>query len=250
MSANKKQSLVFFLTVLLCISLIVYANMSDTSKVVREFVIENAKLLPADVYKLDIEKKLNPAELQNADAIRKVILAHPYIKSCDFYYPGPNKLVLKVIEIDFVALAQTSGDGCFLLSDRGAMIEDLPGTRPLDLPVVGGVIYKSKYLSKQDSAKILTAITIINCFGKTDADLLKEVSEIVEVAENQPAVILRGYTSPFLITLQGLNKQAVYLQALLKERSEYHGLLTEARYVDMRYDKHIFIGKDKKSELE
>ncbi len=250
MSANKKRAIIVLFTIAACISLIVYANISDTSKVVKEFLVENARLLSAEMYKLAVQDSLKQPELQNADAIRRVLLTHPYIKNCDFYYTGPNRLTLKIVEKEIIARTQIGSDANYLLSGKGELIEELKGTQAYDLPVLSGLAYKGKYLSSRDSIKISEAIAIVNCFGKTDAALLLEVSEIMEVDENQPAVILRGYVSPFLVSMQGLNKQAVYLQALLKERSVYHNLMSEARYVDMRYCNHIFIGKDNKSEIE
>lgn len=126
----------------------------------------------------------------------------------------------------------------------GELLELLDGTLALDLPVLGGISYKDKVLSQEDRDRLTASLSILSAFARVDQTFAKEISEIVWLKPEQPAVFMRNYSSPFLITVNSAAKQAVYLQALISEKQAYQNLLANAAYVDMRYDKHIFIGNE------
>ena len=243
MANNKTRLIIAGFVLVTCIALIAYANTHDSSKIVKEFSVESTGLMPGDGYRSLVSKALTDVQLQKADEIRNYILHQPYVQACEAAFTAPGKLLLRIQEKEIAGRVFASGKS-YLLSTAGEMIELQEGTAALDLPVFSGISYKDKVFSLEDRDRIAASLTILAAFTRVDPAISKDISEIVWLKSDQPALFLRDYASPFLVTVKSAAKQAVYLQALLNEKQAYQNMLASAAYVDMRYDKHIFIGNE------
>jgi cell division septal protein FtsQ len=247
MANNNKRVFAAAIVIVFCVTLIVYANLNDTSKVVKEFAIENASLLPDDVYRTLALKELKPEQLKNGDELQKFLLRQPYVKKCAVVYTGPNQVKVKIEEKTVVARVFTD-DTKYLLTNTGDLIEEQQGTAALNLPLIWGISYANKILLQDEKNKLSDALTILAAFDQVDQSLTKEISEIVWLKGNQPAILLRDYTAPFLVTIKSIQRQVVYLQSLLAEKQRFQNQIASAFYVDMRFEKHIFLGNENNPE--
>lgn len=243
MTGNKQRAFIAVVFIVLCVTLLVYANMNDTSKIVKEFSVENASLLPGDVYQAEALHDLKPEQVKSSDELRKFFLQQPYVQKCELVYTGPNKVSVKIEEKKIIARVFTD-EGKYLLAANGVLIEEQRQTAALNLPLISGIGYANKILLKDDQDKISEAITILSAFDRVDKTLPDEISEIIWFKGNQPAVLLRSYNAPVLITVACAQRQAAYLQAMLHNKPQYEALLASAAYIDMRYDKHVFFGNE------
>jgi cell division septal protein FtsQ len=214
---------------------------------VKEFTVENASLLPEEVYRNEALRSLRPDQMKVGDELQKYFLKQPYVNKCELIYTGPNQVKVRLEEKEIVARVFTD-DTKYLLSSSGELIEEQQGTTALNLPLICGISYSHKILLEEEQKRITDALAIIAAFDRIDKSITKEISEILWLKENQPAIMLREYSAPFLITVKCIQRQAAYVQALLSDKQRYQNLMASAMYVDMRYDKHIFFGNENNPE--
>ena len=249
MANNKKQIYLALVVFILFGSLIVYANMRDTSKTVNEIMIEKASLLSNEAYLTDIRKNLNKTQLQEVDEIKKYFISHPYIKNCEVYFPAPNKLKVNLEEKLIVAQI-ISNEKKYLVSADGEIIDKIIYTNPVNLPLVTGITCDGKSLVQSEQNKLNSLLSIINSYKTVSGNLSKSLSEITWKSESQAILFVREFSAPIYVNLKSVDKQAVYLEALLNSKQVNSSALQYAAYVDMRYDKYIFIGNESSTEIE
>ena len=161
----------------------------------------------------------------------------------------PNKLKVSLEEKNIVAQL-ISGDKRYLVSSEGELINKLENTSAIDLPVVSGINYEKNTLAQTEQIKLKSLLSIINSYKAVGGQLFQSLSEVVWKSESQAELFVREFSAPILINLKSVDKQAVYLEALLNSKKISNSAFQDAAYVDMRYDKYIFIGNESNTEIE
>jgi len=232
------------LVVALC-GIVFVASKEDTTKVIHHINVKGNTLLTSDDY-------LMFAGLQNdkampgvtAGEVRARLLKHPYIKDVSVFFSAPELLQVQVSEKTLKARLFTSGNEYFVTSNL-EMIKSLKNTSPAatDIPVISGLQFnEQEALPPVIAQKISESVELINATLPDSAVYEKNLSEISFSDQDKFKVTLSNITPKIYFTDNNIAQQVHYVTTLLREKETYASVLAHADYVDVRFQKKIFVG--------
>ena len=236
------QKLLFAGLILVIGVLIFFANKKDDTKEIHALQLKGCNFLTPNDY-------LSFAGLLNKDLhgltpgqIRDRIKKHPYIKDVAVTFTAPELLEVQIQEKVFKARLLAANQDFFITSEL-EMIKHLAKTRTTDLPLLTGIQCKeSDTLSVQETQKMKDAVALINASEMDTTVYGKNLSEISFLDSGSMSITLANLRPSLIFATKNIEKQVQYVLALLKNKETYTQLLTDALYLDVRFQKKIFIG--------
>ena len=226
-------------------AVILVASKEDKTKVINHIDIKGNALLNADDYLLFAGLQNDkPMPGLTAGDIRARFLKHPYIKDAIVYFSAPEKLQVEVYEKTLKARVFAQSGEYFVASNL-EMIKSLKNTSPsvTDIPVISGLEYNEQNGLPQGIAqKLSESVELINATLPDSAIYEKNLSEISFSEQDKLKVTLSNITPKIFLSDNNITQQVHYITTLLKEKETYAQMLAHADYVDVRFEKKIFVG--------
>lgn len=217
--------------------------LSNSGKVSKGFlhitVTGNSLLKQNEYFVFAALKPESPGKITAAE-IRDKLLKHRYVEdvivNTDRY--GTARVEIKEKKCVGRALAP---NGEFMLTAKGELIKLLPRTQNPDVPVISGIDVGVK-MNNAEKEKLFTAYKIINGSGIDSAGFGSLLSELIIQENGMIFASLTGFAPVFIIDEKNLERQVAYMYNIVRSRENYKELLRAAEYIDVRYDKKIFVG--------
>jgi cell division septal protein FtsQ len=219
------------------------------SEIFSEIILEGNKTLSANDYLIgsDLNKVIEYPEL-TLQKIKSRITQHPYVAAAEVQADGIGKVVINVVEKNFMAVVLMKREP-FLITENFEIIKLKKNSDISKLPVISNV----KLNSKTDdgsihSAELIRAFKIIDASKMINEEIYDNLTEIN--LRHGGDVILRfsGITYPVIFGKGAEGKKVVILSSIWKGLNEKDNLFRNSRYVDLRFNNEIFIGKTVNTE--
>jgi cell division septal protein FtsQ len=233
------------LLVVALVAVVLVASREDKSKVIHHIDIKGNALLNADDYLLFAGLQ-NDKSLPGISAgdVRARLLKHPYVKDAIVYFSAPEKLQVEVYE-KLMKARVFAQSGEYFVTSNLEMIKSLKNTSPsaTDIPVISGIEYNEQNGIPQEVVqKLSESVELINATLPDSAVYEKNLSEISFSERDKLKVTLSNITPKIYLTDNNITQQVHYITTMLKEKDTYAQMLAHADYVDVRFEKKIFIG--------
>ncbi|NOX16966.1 MAG: FtsQ-type POTRA domain-containing protein [Chlorobi bacterium] len=202
---------------------------------------------------LKVDEYYKFAKLDNDDEYDKLTLPiiksriekHPYVQSVSVYYDGHDKVTAKIVEKPIVAML-FSDDEEFLISEKMEVLPLLPFTRQIDYPMLSNPKVDEKITARMilnNNIDILKGFKIIFSLKFVNTALFDRLSEID--FRNGGDILLSFSRMNYTVVLGRANevRKIIYFNTLWNSISEYD-LDNVIDYVDLRYQGHIYLGKE------
>lgn len=238
----------------LIIAGIVYIGMikPEAKKLVyKEIVIEGNKILPAKDYlaSTNLGNTVEYPEL-TLQEVKSRILKHNYIHKVEIAPDGKDKVIIKIFEKDFMAVLLTENQP-YLITQSFELIKLQPNSDMSKMPVISNA-----KLSK-DEVKSMQAKdqNLFRAFRIIDATKL-----VNETMHNDLTGINLRYGGDIILTFSHIKCPVIFgkgeeANKIVALYSIWEGLrkqeepFKQSRYVDLRFNNEIFIGKTESSEI-
>lgn len=208
--------------------------------------ITGNNLLKVDEYykfaKLDDDKEYSKL---NLPVIKSRIEKHPYVQSVSVFYDGHNKVTAEIKEKPVVAML-FSGDEEFLLTEKKEVLPLLPFTRQIDYPLLSNPKTEEKITAKMilnNNIDILKGFKIIFSLKFVNSALFDRLSEIDFRNGGDILLSFGGMNYAVVLGRENEVRKIIYFNTLWNSISEYD-LDNVIDYVDLRYQGHIYLGKE------
>jgi len=171
----------------------------------------------------------------------KKLEKNPFLDEIHIYRCFPNKLVISVIEKKPVALLKVNGS--FLTIDKEGMVLPSKIGKMYDLPLISGD-FKGKIDigNKAGGEKLHFSLSLLKMIIEEKPKLYSEISEILVKEDNEVYFFMSRYGIPVKVGkgdwMYKINCLAEILNRLIREKK-----LNEAKYIDLRYQNQIIVGK-------
>lgn len=257
---NKIFGLLIFIILLTGITyVIIISSNRNSNQIIKNIVLKGYDLLSENDYKdyLKINSK-NYFIRNDIKKIRENLLKHPYIKDVDIEYHPDNTVTifLKEKEIKTILLKDYT---TFLISFEMnnsisySIIPLLKNTKALDLPIITNLkINDDEILSKnkkniKKNKKIIDSYKILTVMGEIDVNMSKNLSEI-NFGNDNVQLIFNNLKPIIILEEKKIVKNLVVLNEILIH-NELKNSLSEAKYIDFRYDNYVFIGNNESIKI-
>jgi cell division septal protein FtsQ len=242
MSDKKKIFSITFFSALTCILvfLIFFSNKKGQVNKISQVEIIGFKLLSRDTYLKYCRLNQIPGNL-TLTLIREKFLKHPYIDEIFVEQPTDEKIIVHLVEKKIEAIIIKDGESYFLTDDMQLLVI-MEKTNYFDYPIISNSsLNKINYLEKIKNKDVEDAFKIIEVSKKINYNLYKNLSEINLRNGGEILLHITGL-KPFIIF--GKNGFVPKIYSLNKIINDYQDkkLLDNAGYIDLRYDKNVFIG--------
>lgn len=180
---------------------------------------------------------LSPAIIK--DRIEK----HPYVEKADVKLEGLNKVVVFIHERKFSAMLIDSTKQ-ILVTENMQLIPTMPASVGLNFPVISnlsGVEALKNFSYAKNNYELVTAFKILDAFKFTNEELSANLSQIDLRKGKDILVYFSDVKYPVVFGRKDEIKKVVYFNNLWKfmKGNEINNYLD---YVDLRFDKHVFLG--------
>jgi len=243
---NKKEKIIGIVLsslLFLCIVfLIIFTSEKSENRLRSGIIIQGADVLPGNEYlKFSLINKGNLNELSLFE-IRQRFLPHKYILNADVEITVDDKVVVHLEEKSFIATLVSDGK-TYLVSDKKDLTEVLENTNTLDLPAISNVRNSPKSRLKEPvQSELIEAEKIINATKLVNEKLYKELSEI-NMREGGEIVLTFSHLSmPILFGRKNILDKIVTLNSIENRKDKFSSMLKNSVYLDLRYEKNVFIG--------
>lgn len=168
---------------------------------------------------------------------------HPYIQQVDAIL-NENTLVITIFEKKFEALIMHGNKECLVTVDN-IKIPKLPHSEKIDYPIISNPLHDQKvnnFESVLSNSDIVTGLKIISTLKLIDPDLYENLSEI-DLREGKDIVLqFSHFNFPIVLGRNNEIDKIMYLDQLVQSLDKKL-LLNGLDYIDLRYSKHIYLGK-------
>ncbi len=179
----------------------------------------------------------------NAAIIKDRLEKHPYIRKANVKLWNDGKAEINVYEKKISAFLNCS-EKQYLISDRYEALPLLSLSKEIDCPVISNPANQEKiknfgYMLKNDDVK--TAFKIIETTKLLGKEMQKSVSEIDLRKGKDIVVRMVGINYPVVL---GRNNEIRKMAYFSKFWNHLKGkeLNKEVDYIDLRFDKHLYLG--------
>jgi len=235
------------ITLLLLIGVILYLSFSVDEKEqtkINLIEIEGNIHLPKDQYYKFASLEDYSGYINLTPAIVKDRLEkHPYIERVDLILDKSNLLV-NIKEKDFEALL-IFGEKQFLITNKNQTIPVIPLSENIDYPIISNPSDAEEigeFTSVKNSDDIITGLKIVTTFKLINPNLFEELSE-VDLRKGKDIILyFAHFNYPVVIGRNNEIRKVFYFSELWHNlrNDRLNGFLD---YIDMRFSKHIFLGR-------
>lgn len=219
-------------------------------EVFSEIILEGNKTLSPNDYLIgsDLNKVIEYPEL-TLQEIKSRITQHPYVAKAEVQSDGIGRVVINVVEKNFMAVVLMKREP-FIITESFELMKMKKNSDISKLPVISNVNLNSTNEDDESihSAELVRAFKIIDATKMVNNDMSNDLTEIN--LRHGGDVILRFSSIPFPVIFgKGAEvKKVVILSSIWKGLNEKDLLFRNSRYVDLRFNNEIFIGKPVNTE--
>ncbi len=175
------------------------------------------------------------------ESMCKNLEENPFLDYIHIYRSFPDKLVISVIEKKPVALLKVNDT--FLTIDKTGMVLPSKIGKMYDLPLISGNFKGKIGVGRKAGGKRLQfTLSLLNMIINVRPKLYSEISEILINEENEVYFFMSRNGIPVKFGkgnwMYKINCLAEILDRLIKDKK-----LNEAKYIDLRYQNQIIVGK-------
>ena len=246
---HKIVSITLFSSLILFLVLLGFFSLKKVrGEVLQSVNLQGCRLLSQDEYLrfANIEKD---ADLKNytLSSLREKYLSHPYVSDIHVVIDADKKVSVVILEKAFEAVAIIGGQ-LFLITSGKEMVQVLPNTEVLDLPVLTNLSESTVEKEYDRLSEIQSAFTIIRSAKKLNDKLFQSISEINLRKGGDITLTLNRANSIILLGKHNLMEKIYTLDAVLKQIGN-RVALTSSNYIDFRYANNIFIGANENAGI-
>jgi len=215
-----------------------------------EIILEGNKTLSANDYLIgsDLNKVVEYPEL-TLQEIKSRITQHQYIAKAEVQTDGIGRVVINVVEKNFMAVVLMKREP-FIITESFELIKMKKNSDISNLPVISNVNLNRKTDDDGSiySTELIRAFKIIDATKMVNNEMYNHLTEIN--LRHGGDVILRfsNITFPVIFGKGAEGKKVVILSSIWKGLNEKDLLFRNSRYVDLRFNNEIFIGKPVNTE--
>jgi len=237
------SSSLFFILIIVVVYMAAMVNRKDR-RVVSKIEISGVQYLPANAY-LKFANLYNSSKYNNLNLslIKDRLEKHPYVKNADVAYVGEHKVLVNIIEKKAYAILIYNSKN-YLVTEKGEIITEQTLTQNLDLPIIQNAKISQKELKQSNGLMnndIKTALRIIKAAELTDPKVYKNLSTINMRQGKDIIVSMTTFNFPVIFGRGKEVKKILYLCKLF-DSIKKDKINKYVAYVDLRFDKHIYIG--------
>ncbi|MCE1187665.1 MAG: hypothetical protein LWX56_00875 [Ignavibacteria bacterium] len=224
------------------IVMVIVSNQLWSGTTFYQMSLTGAHLLKAETYLRFASLQANGKQEISAAEIRNRLLHHPYIKDVIVLTNKPGTATIQIEEKRVLARLFTNSHEA-LIAENGEVINLLSGTTNPDVPIVSGVLGdENGRLTAEEKQKVSSAFKFVRGALIEPEVLEKKLSELVIKKNGTMIVTLSGFRPFFIIDEKNIERQTAYMYSLVKAQNNYSALIGNASYVDVRFNKKIFVG--------
>ena len=224
---------------------------SDKIEVYSQIELSGNSLLPSFDYLMstNLSGKIDYSEL-TLPVIKSRIEKHPYVKRAEVQSDGNGKVLIKIFEKKIKALI-LAGSAPELITEDFELVKMMKKTNIGNLPVISNVNLKGKkhpgIIVKSGDLK--RAFKIIDAIYYADESMYKNLAEINLRYGGDIVLTFSGINYPVIFGKGNEVKKIIKLSAIWKKLINSDKLFANSKYIDLRFNKEIFIGKPVTAEL-
>lgn len=247
MSRIKKITGIFTFIVILCG--ISYLSIFTESEVVKQrfSTIElNGNNLLSEADYLSFTRLEDSSEYGNLTlaVVKNRFDKHPYVLKADVAINSKNKAVVNIFEKNIISFL-FSDNKQFFVTDKYQLLPLFSNTRFVDYPIISNplIINEMKPMGRLKEKNIFEAFKIIEAAKNVNIELYRKISEINLRNGGDIIITVSGLNSPVIFGRNEPAKKISYLNSFITEISDKNFLKEQYEYIDLRYDRHIYLGK-------
>ena len=233
------------------IYLIAVSRGSGEAEVFTRIGLSGNSLLTASDYLMstNLSGKVDYSEL-TLPVIKSRIEHHPYVKRAEVQTDGSGKVLIKIFEKKMKALILT-GSVPELVTEGFELVKLEKNTDITDLPVISNVNLKKRERPgiSVNSVELKRAFKIIDAMYFTNESMYKNLAEINLRYGGDIVLTFSGIDYPVIFGKGNEVKKIIKLSAIWKKLINKDKLFANSKYVDLRFNSEIFIGKPVTAEL-
>lgn len=204
-------------------------------------------------YHLSEDQYFKSSNLDDKDSYSQMTLRivkdriekHPYVEKAEVRFETNGKVLVEITEKKFEAIL-ILGEDQYLLSERMQVLPVMLYTRGLDYPIIRNPKLKkqieiSEYINQEGQGDIILAGKIITTIKLINSELYQVLSEIDLNYGTDVNAYFSTMSYELRIGREDVIRKMISFNAWYAKMSG-HNLDEYLDYVDLRYDRHIFIG--------
>ncbi len=209
-------------------------------------------------YHLSQNEYLKFAHLENSDSyegltvkiIKDRFEKHPYISKVNLLLTETT-LNIEIIEKNFEALLMVDGNE-YLISDNSIIIPKLPNSEKIDYPIISDPENKEsikEFNNSNQNSDLIVGLKIISALKIINTKLYESLSE---VNLRQGRDIILQFSNLNIPIVLGRKKEIekIILFDKLLEKLDFNRIQNTLAYIDLRYSKYLYVGKENLSNTE
>ena len=247
MSKKTVAGIIVFVLLVAAISTLVVLHFHEGIEGrVSQITVEGASLHTASDYLeiLGFAAMPDTAVMQLSD-IKEKFMLYPYVESVQVLKEGSGAIRVQLTEKRIQAVVQTK-EKLYFLSKNLELVPIQARTVMMDYPfILNSSIAGAGDIDPVRNSDVLEASDIINVAGLVDKKLAATISDIDLRAGKEIVLSLRDRETGVIYG----NRNPVQKMLLLRSVLENHNdIVRTSRYIDLRFDKHVFVGLNRKEE--
>jgi len=188
--------------------------------------------------------KISDYKYLSLPIIRSRLQKHPYVSEAEVKFKDANTVVVNLTERKFEAILMNDS-GQFLLTNDFIVIPVFPYTRNIDLPVVENSLPEAKARPftelKNDDTK--ASFRIIEAARMVNNDLYQNISDIDLRKGKEIVLTMRGHEFQVILGRGNEVSKMVYFSKIWNRLNRVDQPVGSfINYVDLRFDKLIYLG--------
>ena len=242
--ANDYLGILIFALLLTLVVYLAFAIQTRQTEIINKLNLRGASYLSPEQY-LAFAKLENVEEFDklNVSLIKDRLEKHPYVRKADVKLDEKGNAEINITEKKIDAFLNC-GSRQYLVSDKYEALPLLSFTRKLNVPVISNPddcenIKNYKNLLKINDVK--TAFKLMETVKVLNKDLLRNVSEI-DLREGKDIVVyLSGINYPVVLGRENEVRKMIYFSKFWNKLKGKE-INQVVDYIDLRFDKHLYIG--------
>ncbi|MBD3409027.1 MAG: hypothetical protein GF419_02375 [Ignavibacteriales bacterium] len=205
---------------------------------------EGAELLDKSSYlkfaRMETDSALRAGDLPT---LRDRVRQHPYILSASVERAADGKIVVRVVEREPIAVAIVGGKPYLIMSDR-ALAPYYPEAKALNLPVAINTEYKEPPPGGFVADDLLHAYRVALAIKAVDATMYDRLSDVDLSGDESTTLRFVDMKPSAIIERTNVPENLLRLRETREGASAFRVDVNDYDYVDVRYRRHIFLGRE------
>jgi cell division protein FtsQ len=176
--------------------------------------------------------------------IKERLEKHPYVESAEARFTGKNTVSIKITEKKIEAILVYNEEQFFITKDL-RLLPVINSTKNVDLPVITNpyLVNKPKALDVINEDDIKTAVKIVDAAGIIDNSIFQNLTEINMRSGKDILLSFRDFNFPVIVG-RGNEIAKLFCFGKIWDKINQNKETVDAmiNYIDLRYDKLIYIG--------